>query len=174
MPSHPKERCIEKMTTAAVARGTGGSGAFKSSHLEIARTRSTSAAKGSPYSCRWAGAGGTPAGWISPVSENSGSPPAAVSTTVSPDAVEVVSAGAGYRSPGKIIFSVARAPILTATYVTSQVKRTVTNAAQLMGSVNHGKTSAVPRSVNPSEIAHAHRRMNSAYLRIRTPLVGTG
>jgi len=36
--------------------------------------------------------------------------------------------------------------ILTATYIPSQPKRTVTSVAQLMGSVNHGKTSAVPRS----------------------------
>ena len=88
--------------------------------------------------------------------------------------VEVWEAWASYRSLGKIILSTARAPILTTTYIPSQLKRTVTSVAQLMGSVNHGTTSAVPRSAPPSKIAHAHRRMNSAYLRIRSPLVGTG
>ena len=60
--------------------------------------------------------------------------------------VGVWEARAGYRSLGKIILSTARAPILTTTYTPSQPKRTVTSVAQLMGSVNHGKTSAVPRS----------------------------
>jgi hypothetical protein len=60
--------------------------------------------------------------------------------------LEVWEAWASYRSLGKIILSTARAPILTITYIPSQPKRTVTSVAQLMGSVNHGKTSAVPRS----------------------------
>jgi hypothetical protein len=60
-----------------------------------------------------------------------------------------VGGSASYRSPGKIIFSAALAPILTATYMQSQLKRTVTSVAQLMGLVNDRTTSAVPRSVNP-------------------------
>jgi hypothetical protein len=85
-----------------------------------------------------------------------------------------VGCSASYRSLGKIILSRARAPILTATYIPNQLKRTVTSVAQLMGLVTHGRTSAVPRKAPPSEIAHAHRRMNSAFLRIRSPLVDTG
>jgi hypothetical protein len=66
---HMLERCSRKMTTT-IARGTAGSGASKSWHLGITRTRSISAATGSRYSCRWAGAGGIRVGWISRAFEN--------------------------------------------------------------------------------------------------------